>query len=247
MLDIQIAATKINKYASRESGDTLEVVERPTVPGGFTLVLADGQGSGRAAKTLSNLVVNHCLNLLKSGTRDSAVAESASDHLYAYRYGQVSATLNLVSVDFSTQMLLVSRNNPHPVYLVRPNGEFVTLGTESIPIGLYPRTRPVLHEEPLAQGLWTIAFTDGIIGAGQKYNTKFDLPELIKHLVSKPDITAQTCADVILAEAIKLDKNRPVDDMSVAVIYISLLKANDSESIPRRLSLSIAFELNPDL
>jgi hypothetical protein len=40
MIDIQIAVAKTNKYASTESGDTVEVVERPH--GGFSVVLADG-------------------------------------------------------------------------------------------------------------------------------------------------------------------------------------------------------------
>ena len=43
-MEVRIAVTKINKYASLESGDTLEVVERPN--GGLSVVLADGQTSG---------------------------------------------------------------------------------------------------------------------------------------------------------------------------------------------------------
>ena len=51
---IEAAVAKTNKYASRESGDTVEIVERPT--GGISVIVADGQGSGRAAKALSLLV-----------------------------------------------------------------------------------------------------------------------------------------------------------------------------------------------
>ena len=52
-LKIDVAVVKTNKYASRESGDTVEIVERPG--GGISVIMADGQGSGRAAKTLSLL------------------------------------------------------------------------------------------------------------------------------------------------------------------------------------------------
>ena len=41
-MDVQFAVAKISKYASSESGDTLEMVERPH--GGISFVLADGQG-----------------------------------------------------------------------------------------------------------------------------------------------------------------------------------------------------------
>ena len=40
-MEVQIAVAKVNKYAVSESGDTLEVVERPS--GGLSVVLADGR------------------------------------------------------------------------------------------------------------------------------------------------------------------------------------------------------------
>ena len=54
-MEIQIAVAKTNKYAVSESGDTLEVVERPG--GGLSVVLADGQSSGRGAKIISMMVM----------------------------------------------------------------------------------------------------------------------------------------------------------------------------------------------
>ena len=41
MLSIEIAVAKTYKYASRDSGDTAETVERLT--GGMSMVLVDGQ------------------------------------------------------------------------------------------------------------------------------------------------------------------------------------------------------------
>ena len=62
-LSIELAIAKTNKYASRESEDTAEVVERPG--GGISVVVADGQGSGRAANTLSLLVTKYAVAMLK--------------------------------------------------------------------------------------------------------------------------------------------------------------------------------------
>ena len=67
-MELQIAAAKTGKYANRESGDTLEITERPH--GGVSLVLADGQRSGRSAKIISNLVVRKTIALLAEGARD---------------------------------------------------------------------------------------------------------------------------------------------------------------------------------
>ena len=82
----------------------------------------DGQGSGRGAKTLSNLVVTRAITQLKDGARDGVVARGAHDYLYTYRMGQDSATLNILSVDFQTGSILISRNNPAPFYVIDPEG-----------------------------------------------------------------------------------------------------------------------------
>ena len=100
MFKIRFGVAKISKYAVKESGDTVEIVERPldtNFNGGFTAVLVDGQGSGRSAKQTSNFVASHCVELVKQGVRDGAVARAANDHLYFYKSGGVSATLNLIA------------------------------------------------------------------------------------------------------------------------------------------------------
>src|SRR4028119_587817 len=85
MLELQAAVAKVGKYASPESGDTIEMIERPK--GGFSLVMVDGQGSGRGAKTLSNLVTARAVAMLKDGARDGAVARAVHDYLFGYRKG----------------------------------------------------------------------------------------------------------------------------------------------------------------
>ena len=47
-LQIKVVINKTAKYAIKESGDLAEVVERPK--GGITALIADGQGTGQAAK-----------------------------------------------------------------------------------------------------------------------------------------------------------------------------------------------------
>src|SRR6476469_9585065 len=135
MLDVQIAVAKTNKYASRESGDTAEVVERPH--GGFSIMLADGQGSGRSAKTISHLVTTKAVSMIKDGVRDGAVARSVHDYLYAYRGGKVSATLVILSVDLATLTLVMARNSHCPILLARPGDEGVAvLDAPANPIGI---------------------------------------------------------------------------------------------------------------
>ena len=114
-MEVRIAVSKINKYASSSSGDTVEVVERPN--GGVSVVMADGQSSGRGAKYISTLVVRKVITLLAEGVRDGAAARAASDSLFTERKGKVSSTLNILSVDIQTNTLVITRNNPSPVLI----------------------------------------------------------------------------------------------------------------------------------
>ena len=93
-IEAQLAVAKINKYATEESGDTVEVVERPR--GGVSLVMADGQRSGRSAKAISNIVVRKAISLLAEGVRDGAVARATHDYLHLERGGKVSAELTMI-------------------------------------------------------------------------------------------------------------------------------------------------------
>jgi len=64
-LELQVAVAKVGKYAVSESGDTVELIERPH--GGLSLVLVDGQRSGKSAKAISNLVARKAVSLLADG------------------------------------------------------------------------------------------------------------------------------------------------------------------------------------
>jgi len=129
-MEVQIAVAKVNKYATSESGDTVEVIERPN--GGLSVVMADGQSSGRGAKWISTLAVRKVISLLSEGVRDGAAARAASDYLFTERKGKVSATLNILSVDMQTSTLVISRNNPAPVLLAHDD-QITSLLEESIP------------------------------------------------------------------------------------------------------------------
>lgn len=255
MLSIQFGVAKTNKYASRESGDTLEIVERPVGMGGFTAVLVDGQGSGKSAKGLSNFVTANCVTLLKQGVRDGAVARAANDQLYSYKSGQVSATLNLITVDFVTNSLVITRNNPQSVFICTtgltddeetPNDEpltILTLDDPCVPLGIYPRARPILREFELKAGLVAVAFTDGISGAGTRFqqNEKISINvfDFLRQKLVRPPYNAQSIADSLLETALAADRYRPQDDMSVVAVSVHNSKADDETIVPRRLTMNI--------
>lgn len=244
MLDIQIAVAKTNKYASQESGDTVEVVERPH--GGFSLVLVDGQGSGHSAKIISNLVTTKAVSMIKDGVRDGAVARSVHDYLYAYRGGKVSATLVILTVDMATRTLVMSRNSHCPILLCREgSAQLEIIEAPSRAIGIYAMTKPTITELPLEPYTYAVTFSDGLMEAGKRDGHPLDLPALMsEYMAGTDDHSASTLADFLLGKGLEADANRPYDDM--AVIALTILPGPDLDPtrinpLVRRMGIHIPF------
>lgn len=235
-MELCVGIAKIRKYATSESGDTVEVVERPK--GGLSVVLADGQSSGRGAKWISTLVVRKVITLLAEGVRDGAAARAASDSLYTERSGKVSSTLNILSVDNQTKTLVITRNNPAPV-LIANNEDIALLDETSLPIGLYRGTRPVINELGLEPGLTTVVYTDGIVHAGSRYGESNDVQTCLQALLENEDPTPQLIADSLLENALKLDRGRPSDDISVVVLRVMGRIGDEVRRMSVRLPLDI--------
>lgn len=238
-MEIQFAVAKINKYASSESGDTLEVIERPQ--GGISLVLVDGQRSGRAAKIISNVVARKAIQLLAEGVRDGAVARAAHDYLFTYRGGKVSATLNIVSVDTVTQTLVISRNNPVPVIVHTPQRGLFLLDEPSDSIGTQRNVKPNIVEIPIELGPLVIAYTDGLRHAGRVMGNEggVDPAGITKTLLSQGISDPQIIADTLLNAACEADNGRPKDDVSVVVVALKTRSGDDVRRMWGRLPVQI--------
>jgi serine phosphatase RsbU (regulator of sigma subunit) len=217
-MEVQIAVAKVNKYATSESGDTLEVVERPN--GGLSVVLADGQTSGRGAKAVSQLVVRKVIGLLAEGVRDGAAARAASDALFTDKKGKVICTLNIASIDLHSGTVVLARNNPSPVFICR-NETIDRIDSESIPLGTSRDVRPLISEFPLEPGLMIVIYTDGLTHAGSRRGTPMNVADTIQSVIEDENPSPQLLADTLLAQAVRLDENRPVDDISVLVLKVT--------------------------
>ena len=238
-MEVQIAVSKVKKYATSTSGDTVEVVERPN--GGVSVVMADGQSSGRGAKWVSSFVVRKVISLLADGVRDGAAARAASDALYTERGGKVSATLNILSADLLTNTLVMTRNNPAPVLLARDE-DIKLLEEESTPIGIYRNTRPIINEVELSAGLTVVVFTDGITHAGSRDGMSMDTVTCLQSTLDNELPTPQFIADALLKHALKLDQGRPVDDISVVALRVISTDEDNlstSDNLIRRMTLSL--------
>ena len=232
-MEIKVVVAKIGKWATSESGDTLEMIERPH--GGFSFVLVDGQRSGRAAKAISNLVTRKAVSELAEGVRDGAAARAAHDYLYTYKGGKVSATLNILSVDLASRTLVLSRNNRCPTIIITPDDGLRLLNEPAEPIGVRRGTKPQITELPLVAGIVVVVYTDGLETAGARSSYVFDIPAAVHELITEGNASTQQLADSLLERALALDEGRPHDDISVLMLRV-LDRPGDGV---RRLTVSL--------
>lgn len=234
-MEIQLAVAKAVKFESIESGDTIEIVERPM--GGVSCILADARSSGHNAKVISSMVVRKVMNLLSDGVRDGAAARAASDYLFMERGGTSSVYLNVLSADLQTQTLVISRNNPTPVFISQRD-HIECISSESQPIGNTRNIRPAITEFALEPGTTVVMYTDGIYTAGERFGQTLDICSMIDAYLDDQEPSAQHVADSLLSYALRLDQNQPNDDMSVVVLRVI---EKDSDSI-RRMNVSLPFQ-----
>jgi serine phosphatase RsbU (regulator of sigma subunit) len=227
-----VSVAKVTKYASLESGDSLEMIERPT--GGLSFVLVDGQRSGRSAKAISNVVARKAISLLAEGVRDGAAARAASDYLVTYRGGKVLATLNILSIDIQSQSMVITRNNPAPILLVR-HGSIQAIDDPVEAIGSRRGMRPSICEVPLEPGLAVVMYTDGLSNAGDRSGDPFDVVSAVEEMAGGGEPDPGVWSDRLLNRALELDQGRPSDDISIVVAAIFERTTDET----RRLSVQM--------
>lgn len=245
MLAVEVAVAKVAKYAVRESGDSVEVIERPN--GGLSIVMVDGQRSGRSAKAISNLAVRKAISLLSEGVRDGAVARATHDFLRTQRGGQVSAELTILSVDLETRTLVVSRNTQCPVMVWEApceseGAKWIALDEPASVVGVGKNVKPVIAERPLAAEQVFVAFTDGVLHAGLRSANRLDVAAVLAGQCEDAMPSAQFLADCVLNAALAADDHRPGDDTTVVVMRVFVRQLEDPLEVRR---MSVSFPVPP--
>ncbi len=165
---------------------------------------------------------------MKEGVRDGVVARATHDYLFAFRHGQVSATLDLLSIDLKTRTIVITRNAESPM-LQRVNGMNQVVPVRSSPIGRYRWTKPVVSE--------VVLFTDGIWQSGRRSGQPpIDLEAFADDALGK-GLHAQELADRLLTIVIERDEGRPNDDMAVVTLR---MRAGVIEPAIRKMSMDVS-------
>jgi serine phosphatase RsbU (regulator of sigma subunit) len=183
------------------------------------------------------MVVRKVIGLLAEGVRDGAAARAASDALYTERQGKVISTLNIASVDLHSRTIVLTRNNPAPIFVCLDD-RIDVIREESIPLGTSRNVRPLITEFPLEPGLVIVIYTDGLTHAGERRGNPMNVGEVVRSILEDQDPSPQLLADTLLDHAVRLDENRPADDISVLVLKV-ISRSGDNV---RRMSVRLPIE-----
>ena len=118
------------------------------------------------------------------------------------------------------------------------DGQVDSIDAPSIPLGTSRNVRPLITEIELQPGLIAVIYTDGLTHAGERRGNPMDVGAVIRSVLEDQNPFPQQLADALLAHAVRLDDNRPADDISVVVIKVTPLAGDDVRRTAIRLPIN---------
>ncbi|NLN69384.1 MAG: SpoIIE family protein phosphatase [Chloroflexi bacterium] len=234
-MQIKIAITKIDKHGSINSGDTVEITERPN--GGISIVMADGVTGQPESKAISTLITHRVIDHISSGMRDGASIRTAGSRIFEAHQGEVQANLWVLSADLQTNTIIISRSNAIPVFLISEE-KVDCLYSGSELFGSRLEISPTIIELPIKPEITVVAFSDGVFNAGKNIQQSMDICTTLEAFVDEQEPTEREIAEFLLNRAIRLDNGQPQDDMSIIVLQTS---SRPTDNV-RRMNISLPLE-----
>ncbi|NLB71160.1 MAG: SpoIIE family protein phosphatase [Chloroflexi bacterium] len=216
-MEIQAAISKINRYASLEQGNSVEVIERPN--GGISIVMAEGRLENRRSSAVTMKAAHDILALIAEGVHDGASARVVLSRIKNEHHEKASVAVSIISCDLETKTIVITKNSSIPI-LTCDHAENRTLPINSDPDEL--RYNPSVYQFELVPGQIFILISEGVFNAGSNSENLIDLNLTLGSLLDDGDEepTVQEIADFILRQAISHDSGRPRDDMTVVVLKV---------------------------
>lgn len=229
---IELGVAKQGRISSPENDETTEIIERPS--GGESIIYCNGKRDGQPCKTISSIIVNRVLEKIAESFRDSTALRAVSDQIFREHSGHICGDLCMISTDFESGTIVISRCTNTPVYFYQ-RGLFDSWHTNAEQIGAIKGLRPSITEIPIEVGTTIIMLSEGALNAGKNTLEADEVEDLILSTIEESsEFSADRMADFFLNRAITLDSYKPQEDMTVIVVKV----CNDSSSCSRRIFLT---------
>lgn len=209
----------LHKYGEELCGDRVEIAGT-NEKGDFTMVLADGLGSGVKANILSTLTSKIIATMIASDMPIEECVETIAQTLpiCAVR-GVAYATFTIIKVYGNQEVHLIQYDNPDVIML--RNGKSVDYASEE---KIIAGKRILESRFPIRLGDVFIAMSDGVIhaGVGQSLNFGWERPNVVEYVERsfRSDMTAKSVAMCVVDACNDLYMGHPGDDTTVAALRI---------------------------
>lgn len=217
-MEIHVAISKVDRYASNQQGNKAEIIERPN--GGISIVMAEGKLSGKRSQAVTMKATHDVINLISEGVHDGATARVVLSRIKSEHHEKANVSISILSCDLESKTIVITKNNLIPILNCDQDGY------RFLPIDYDPealRYEPSVYQFEVALGQIFILFSEGIFNAGRQDDNPIDFLLTISSLLEESDQEAsvQEIADFLLKQAISHDSGRPKDDMTVVVLKTS--------------------------
>ena len=199
---------RLSRHGEGVSGDNY--MYSGEIPGQVIMNLSDGMGSGRAAASESQKVVELTGQLLETGFSSRAALKMVNTILLLTGSEQHPATLDLCCVDLHTGVLEAMKLGAVPTFVLS-GGTVEVLEAGEVPAGVMSPVEPILLSRKLWDDDRIIMMTDGVADACPGDNPGLALQE---YIASMPVKSPQDMAERILRFACQ-GRTDIRDDMTV--------------------------------
>lgn len=207
---LNYGVASICKDGSIQSGDTYTVLN--TDNGKCIVALCDGMGSGSRAEEMSSAAIDLVESFYRAGF-DNDVILTCVNKLLTDCGNEVFCAVDMVAVDLYNGLADFIKLGATSGLVKCGDGVEIVSGS-SLPLGVLEEMRPAVTKKALKSGDIVVLFTDGVTDCFRDVNA-------LASLLQQNTLTnAQSIAENFLANATKLCKNKPADDMTVLVAKI---------------------------
>lgn len=229
---IELGVAKQERVSMPDSDETTEIIERPS--GGESIIYCNGKRNGQPSKIISSIIVNRVLQKISEDFRDSTAIKSVSDQIFREHSGHICGDLCMISTDFQSETIVVSRCTNVPVYFYQ-RGFMDSWHTPAEQIGSVKTLHPSITEIPMEPGTTILMLSEGALNAGKNTMEADEVEDLILSTIEESsEFSADRMAEFFLKRAITLDSYKPQEDMTVIVLKI----CSDSPAFSRKIFLT---------
>lgn len=229
---IELGVAKQGRINSPDNDETTEIIERPS--GGESIIYCNGKRNGQPSKIISSLIVNRVLEKVAEDFRDSTAVKSASDQIFREHSGHVCGDLCMISTDFQSRTIVVSRCADFPVYFYQ-RGTLDSWHSACEKFGAIKSIHPSITELPMEPGTTILMLSEGALNAGKNTLQEDEVEDLISITIEESvELSADLMAEFFLKRAITLDSYKPQKDMTVIVLKVCA----DTPAFSRRILMT---------